>query len=366
MTGSTKRFTRLLVAVIFVVPVIVGSLVTTSVAAPTQEEVQAARDKAERDRPRPRDRDRAVQRGPRPAGSHPGEAGSDEGREGRRRCRRPRCHRRPGSSRGRGVHRHRLTDRRAARSRELHRVLRPTRVHGRGRSERRRPRRGRRQCPSARRVGRPEVRRSGRRAAGQARRHERPALPDRGSCSPSRKRWRTSSTRSIRTISLASVLPLRPPQRQRRRTRARPPRAEGAPPQSPPEAGTHRRLLPAGSAHRPPSTQRSRCSAPRTCTPLQIPTLASTAQGSRCGRGRTAVSRCRTRPLRRPPREHPCRSDHRWPGDLLFFYSPISHVALYIGGGMMIHARHPGPGGQVQIGSVAGYGTPVTRVVRVG
>ena len=41
------------------------------------------------------------------------------------------------------------------------------------------------------------------------------------------------------------------------------------------------------------------------------------------------------------------------PGDLLFFYSPISHVALYIGGGQMIHARHPGPGGQVQYGSVA-------------
>jgi cell wall-associated NlpC family hydrolase len=52
-------------------------------------------------------------------------------------------------------------------------------------------------------------------------------------------------------------------------------------------------------------------------------------------------------------------------GDLLFFYTPISHVALYIGGGMMIHARHPGPGGEVQMGSVAGYGTPVVRVVRV-
>jgi cell wall-associated NlpC family hydrolase len=52
------------------------------------------------------------------------------------------------------------------------------------------------------------------------------------------------------------------------------------------------------------------------------------------------------------------------PGDLLFFYSPISHVAMYIGGGMMIHARHPGPGGQVQIGSVAGYGTPVVKVTR--
>ena len=52
------------------------------------------------------------------------------------------------------------------------------------------------------------------------------------------------------------------------------------------------------------------------------------------------------------------------PGDLLFFYSPISHVALYIGGGMMIHARHPGPGGEVQEGSVAGYGTPVVGVAR--
>ena len=52
------------------------------------------------------------------------------------------------------------------------------------------------------------------------------------------------------------------------------------------------------------------------------------------------------------------------PGDLLFFYSPVSHVALYMGGGMMIHARHPGPGGEVQIGSVAGYGTPVVKVTR--
>ena len=52
------------------------------------------------------------------------------------------------------------------------------------------------------------------------------------------------------------------------------------------------------------------------------------------------------------------------PGDLLFFYSPVSHVALFLGGGMMIHARNPGPGGQVQIGSVAGYGTPVVKVTR--
>ena len=30
------------------------------------------------------------------------------------------------------------------------------------------------------------------------------------------------------------------------------------------------------------------------------------------------------------------------PGDLVFFYSPISHVGLYIGNGQMVHASVPG------------------------
>lgn len=30
------------------------------------------------------------------------------------------------------------------------------------------------------------------------------------------------------------------------------------------------------------------------------------------------------------------------PGDLVFYYSPISHVGIYIGGGQMVHATHPG------------------------
>jgi cell wall-associated NlpC family hydrolase len=30
------------------------------------------------------------------------------------------------------------------------------------------------------------------------------------------------------------------------------------------------------------------------------------------------------------------------PGDLLFFYNPIGHVGIYIGGGQMVHATHPG------------------------
>ncbi len=34
--------------------------------------------------------------------------------------------------------------------------------------------------------------------------------------------------------------------------------------------------------------------------------------------------------------------DDLQPGDLLFFYSPIHHVAIYVGGGMVIEALHPG------------------------
>lgn len=30
------------------------------------------------------------------------------------------------------------------------------------------------------------------------------------------------------------------------------------------------------------------------------------------------------------------------PGDLVFYYSPISHVAIYIGNGQIVHATHPG------------------------
>lgn len=47
------------------------------------------------------------------------------------------------------------------------------------------------------------------------------------------------------------------------------------------------------------------------------------------------------------------------PGDLLFFYTPISHVALYIGGGQMIQALHPGPSGEVQITALSNYDAPV-------
>ena len=51
--------------------------------------------------------------------------------------------------------------------------------------------------------------------------------------------------------------------------------------------------------------------------------------------------------------------DQIQPGDLLFFYSPITHVAMYLGGGMIIHATHPGPGGQVHIEPLGSIWTPL-------
>ena len=50
------------------------------------------------------------------------------------------------------------------------------------------------------------------------------------------------------------------------------------------------------------------------------------------------------------------------PGDLIFYYSPISHVGIYIGGGQMVHA--PNSGTVVKIGSV-NWGK-VTAVSRPG
>jgi cell wall-associated NlpC family hydrolase len=47
------------------------------------------------------------------------------------------------------------------------------------------------------------------------------------------------------------------------------------------------------------------------------------------------------------------------PGDLVFFYSPISHVGLYIGNGMMVHARTYGQPVAVTSVDQAGYAKAV-------
>ena len=38
----------------------------------------------------------------------------------------------------------------------------------------------------------------------------------------------------------------------------------------------------------------------------------------------------------------PVSRDQLQPGDLVFFYSPVSHVGMYIGNGQMVHASTSG------------------------
>lgn len=50
------------------------------------------------------------------------------------------------------------------------------------------------------------------------------------------------------------------------------------------------------------------------------------------------------------------------PGDLVFYYSPISHVGMYIGNGMIVHAANPSTG--VQVTSL--HSMPYVGAVRPG
>ena len=50
------------------------------------------------------------------------------------------------------------------------------------------------------------------------------------------------------------------------------------------------------------------------------------------------------------------------PGDLIFYYSPISHVGIYLGGGQLVHA--PNSGSNVKTGGV--NWSKVTYVGRPG
>jgi cell wall-associated NlpC family hydrolase len=46
------------------------------------------------------------------------------------------------------------------------------------------------------------------------------------------------------------------------------------------------------------------------------------------------------------------------PGDLIFFHSPISHVSIYLGNGLMVHAPHSGA--VVEVAEL--YATPTAAV----
>ncbi|MBD8869145.1 C40 family peptidase [Nocardioides donggukensis] len=55
-------------------------------------------------------------------------------------------------------------------------------------------------------------------------------------------------------------------------------------------------------------------------------------------------------------------SDALQPGDLVFYYSPVSHVGIYIGGGRIVHAANPSTG--VQVTGV--FSMPYSGAVRPG
>jgi len=58
----------------------------------------------------------------------------------------------------------------------------------------------------------------------------------------------------------------------------------------------------------------------------------------------------------------PVSSSNLRPGDLVFYYSPVSHVGMYIGNGMIVHAANPGAG--VRVDPL--YSMPYVGAVRPG
>jgi cell wall-associated NlpC family hydrolase len=51
------------------------------------------------------------------------------------------------------------------------------------------------------------------------------------------------------------------------------------------------------------------------------------------------------------------------PGDLLFFYSPVHHVGMYIGDGKFVHARNPSDDLEVDSLSAYGHFTSARRII---
>ena len=58
--------------------------------------------------------------------------------------------------------------------------------------------------------------------------------------------------------------------------------------------------------------------------------------------GRRPASACRTSPAQQYAVTPHVTEDQIQPGDLIFYHSPISHVAIYIGGGALVHAPRTG------------------------
>ena len=133
----------------------------------------------------------------------------------------------------------------------------------------------------------------------------------------------------------------------------------GPQPQRPPAS--------AAATSRRPSVRLSPCRRPsrRSATPTSTAPPAqtrSTAPASPCTRGPPPASRFRTPPVPQPGAGTPVSFSQLMPGDLIFYYSPISHVGMYIGNGQIVHAPHPGTSVQV----VSMNMMPMTMAVRIG
>jgi hypothetical protein len=57
-----------------------------------------------------------------------------------------------------------------------------------------------------------------------------------------------------------------------------------------------------------------------------------------------------------------CLLHNLQPGDLVFYYSPISHVSIYIGNGLIVDAANPGA--RVRVAGV--FSMPFSGAVRPG
>ena len=73
------------------------------------------------------------------------------------------------------------------------------------------------------------------------------------------------------------------------------------------------------------------------------------------------ASACRTSPAQQYASVPHVPASAAQPGDLMFFYSPISHVGIYLGGGQMVDAPNSGAvvrRAAVNWGNVVGVGRP--------
>jgi cell wall-associated NlpC family hydrolase len=58
----------------------------------------------------------------------------------------------------------------------------------------------------------------------------------------------------------------------------------------------------------------------------------------------------------------PVSSSELQPGDLVFYYHPVSHVGIYIGNGQIVHAANPSDG----VLTAGVFSMPYSGAVRPG